>query len=320
MRVRTTELGVKGILLLAALELAFLATSYSNLFFLLIAFCGVLGGLGLWWSVANLRGLRLQLHEVPFAPAGTERPLQFELGLGRRTHHDLAVEILVGAAWTEVAYVSVATGTLRLEGTMPGLPRGVHKVAGMRVVTRFPFGFYSTCVDAPVAASLVTWPNPAAVSASGKDLGSSTTHQIAVVGRRSPTVAGLRLFRSGDAIADVHWKASARRGTAIVKEREVERGTALDVVIDRRCEAPDLEGALATTAGLLLAVRCHERPLRIRSQDCSLEVGANRSGEHEALRWLAAATTLPRTAPCAPAGSTGSLRLPAQPRDEVPDG
>ena len=36
--IRLSALGAKGLLLLAALELAFLATNYSNLFFLLLAF------------------------------------------------------------------------------------------------------------------------------------------------------------------------------------------------------------------------------------------------------------------------------------------
>ncbi|HEX6810125.1 MAG TPA: DUF58 domain-containing protein [Planctomycetota bacterium] len=320
MRVCPTTLGTKGLLLLGALEFTFLASGYRNLFFLLIAFCCSLGGLCLVWSLASLRGIKVRLHEPPFAPADTPRPLRLELLLGRKTRMDLTVELLVRGTWTEIARVPIGAGTLDLDAKLPGLPRGVHEVKGLRVLTRFPIGFFRARLDLPVAATLVTFPNPAAADAKENDLDLHVSSLMAHAGPRSPSVAGLREFRTGDAISDMHWKASARRGTAIVKERELESGTAIEVAIDRRCDSRDLESALATAAGLLLARRHDERKLCLRSQDCTLAVGPRRVGESQALLWLASAATLPHSAPPVPGVSAACLRLPLRARQEVANG
>ncbi|HZN41986.1 MAG TPA: DUF58 domain-containing protein [Planctomycetota bacterium] len=311
MRVRPTTLGTKGLLLLGALEFTFLASGYRNLFFLLIAFCCSLGGLCLVWSVANLRRLAARLHEPPFAPADTPRPLRLELHC-RKARVDLAVELRVRGEWTEIAYAPTATGTIELDAKFPGLPRGVHEVQGMRVLTRFPFGFFRARLDLPVSATLVTFPNPDAADRDELGLDHHSSSHMAHAGQRSPSVAGLREFRTGDALADVHWKASARRGTPIVKEREIESGTGIEVAIDRRCAPEALESALAIATSVLLDRRHDERRLHLRSQDCALEVGPRRNGEAQALRWLAAATLLPPSAPPVPSTSAACLWLPAR--------
>jgi uncharacterized protein (DUF58 family) len=308
-RIRPTTLGTKGLLLLGALEFTFLASGYRNLFFLLIAFCCSLGGLCLVWSLANLRRLAARLHEPPFAAANAARPLRLELQC-RKTHVDLAVELLVRGTWTEIAYVPMATGTMELEAKFPALPRGVHEVRGLRILTRFPFGFFRARLDLPVDATLVTYPNPDAADWDELGLDRHQSSHLSHAGQRSPSVAGLREFRTGDALADVHWKASARRGTPIVKEREIESGTGIEVAIDRRCAPDALESALAMTTSVLLDRRHDERKLRLRSQDCVLEVGPRRHGETQALRWLAAATPLPPTAPPVPSTSAACLWLP----------
>lgn len=311
MRVRPTTLGTKGLLLLGALEFTFLASGYRNLFFLLIAFCCSLGGLCLLWSLANLWRLGARLHEPPFAAADAARPLRLELRCGK-TRVALAVELLVRGTWTEIAYVPVATGTIEIEASFPGLPRGVHEVQGLRILTRFPFGFFRARLDLPVAATLVTYPNPDA--AGREELGLDRHHasHTAPAGQRSTSVAGLREFRTGDALADVHWKASARRNTPIVKEREVESGTGIEVAIDRRCAPSVLESALAIATSVLLERHHDERKLHLRSQDCMLEVGPRRNGETRALHWLAAATPLPPSAPPVANASAACLWLPAR--------
>ena len=73
--IRPTALGVKGVLLFVALELAFFATDYSNLFFLLLAFSSALGALGAAWSWQNLRNVRgfPCFHREPHPDADDQR-------------------------------------------------------------------------------------------------------------------------------------------------------------------------------------------------------------------------------------------------------
>ena len=128
MRIRPTELGWKGLLLLASLELAFLATSYSNLFFLLIAFCAVLGGLGVVWALQNLRPVRIERIEVRAGPAGQPRALQVTLTTGKRRCFDLAVRLRCGRERFEVAHTALLRGTLQLDGVLPARARGIETV------------------------------------------------------------------------------------------------------------------------------------------------------------------------------------------------
>ncbi|MEO6596443.1 MAG: DUF58 domain-containing protein [Planctomycetota bacterium] len=309
MRIRPTELGLKGMLLLAALEVAFLATSYSNLFFLLIAFCCVLGGLGAWWACRNVRTVHVHIGDVPLAAAGAARPLRLHVLGGRKVRFDLAIEVAVRGQVFELAHTPLLIGDCALQASLPGLPRGVHAVQRLSLVSRFPFGFFRVRRDLRTATEIVTYPAPDAPATAQQQI-RAFTGPLATSGKCSSTVAGLRAFRGGDAMADVHWRASARRGTPIVKEREHEAGNGIEVVLDRRCTEQQLESALSTTTNLLLAVTRRERALRITSQDFAVHIGSDRNDE-TALRWLAAATTLPHSAANPPAGSRGSLRLPA---------
>ena len=111
MGIRPTELGIKGILLLSALVVAFLAASYSNLFFLIVVFCGVLGALGLWWTVRNPRGVRVAVLDAPFAPAGTERQLVISISNPRKAAtFDVGLAVDVDGSRIELAHLPVLRG------------------------------------------------------------------------------------------------------------------------------------------------------------------------------------------------------------------
>lgn len=308
MRIRPTELGWKGLMLLGALELAFLATSYSNLFFLLITFCCVLGALGAVWALANLRGVAVTLVDVPPAAAGAPRSLLVELRARGRGALDLAVELRLGRTVVEIAHRDHVDGVVRLAGELPARPRGVVPVTTLQLATRHPFGFFAArrVVQIP-SLELVTHPDPRTAMAHGGrgDAG----ERAAKAGDPASSIAGLRPFRPGDAPNTVHWPATARRGTPIVKERELEAGDRCDLVLDRRCADAPFESALATATGLLLAAHAQGRSVRLRSQGIDLRLPPDRAGAHHGLRWLAAATPLPPDAPPPPT-APGAVRLP----------
>ena len=308
MRIRPTELGCKGLMLLGALELAFLATSYSNLFFLLITFCCVLGALGIVWAITNLRAVEVALVDVPPAAAGAPRPVLVELRARGRGALDLAVELRLGRTAVEIAHRDHVDGVVRLAGELPPRARGIVPVTTVQLATRHPFGFFVArrVVRIP-ALELVTHPAPHAGRANGSH-GDAGDRQ-APNGDPAPSVAGLRPFRPGDAPNAVHWPATARRGTPIVKERDHEAGDRCDLVLDRRGDGAPFEAALATATGLLLAAHAQGRSVRLRSQDTDLRLPPDRAGAHHGLRWLAAATPLPADAP-PPPPAPGAVRLP----------
>ena len=299
LRILPTELGCKGLLLLGALELAFLATAYSNLFFLLIVFSCVLGGLGAVWGVRELRGVRVEIAEPPPGPAGHPRPLRLELHAPGRRPIDVAVELRLGKRTCEVAHVDLFDGRATVQGTLPELPRGIAVTAAVHVVTRQPFGFFSVRRRWPLAMTIVTHPAPTPADLAALRRGDAGAHAGAG-GGSGASFSGLRAFRDGDAPNTVHWAATARRGTPIVKEREPEAGAVRVLRLDRRLPAAAFERDLAEATAAVLGVRSSGRPVRLLAQDLDLVVRSDRSSERAALHWLAGATTLPGDAPAPP--------------------
>lgn len=308
MHIRPTELGWKGLLLLSGLELAFLATAYSNLFFLLIAFCCVLGALGALWSLHNLHRVALVRIETGVGPAGHSRDLRVTLTAPGRTRYDLAVQLGRGRARLEVAHVARWQGTVQLAGTLPPRPRGIETMR-VRLRSTFPFGLFAVSRDCATVLEIVTHPDPGhASTTASRQSGHVAGDQHSPDGARSPTVAGLRPFRAGDSPGEVHWKASARRGSAVVKERERDGDLAIDLVLDRRGSAEALEHALALATHHVLTSSAAATTLRLLSQDARFVLGADRHRTALALRWLAGAEPLAPDAPPPPA-APGALRL-----------
>ncbi|MCA8964003.1 MAG: DUF58 domain-containing protein, partial [Planctomycetes bacterium] len=281
MKIRPTELGWKGLLLFAALEVAFYATSYSNLFFLVIVFSCVLGALGLTGGVRTLRQLRVTLGAVPLAAAGAARRVPVRLAASRRLF-DLEVALELDDRCVELGYVPMLRGEQVFDGELPAMPRGVVAVRGLVVTTTFPFGLLRLRRRVAAETTLVTHPAPSAggeyALAGGDDERSSGTG-------RSSTTAGLRAHRRGDEVRDVHWKATARRGEPVVREWEPEGGDEIELVLDRRCRDEVFERSLADAAAVVLAAIAAERPLTLHSQGVTLRATRAAGERDQVLRW-----------------------------------
>lgn len=309
MRIRPTALGWKGLLLLGALECAYLATAYSNLFFLLITFCLSIGALGAWWTFANLRGLRVVRLDIAGAAAGRSRDVTCVLA-ARRSRCDLQVGLVLADGVAACGHTTRVDGQREVAGTLPPRPRSIEPVRALRLWSHFPLGLFVARVDLPIEAEVVTWPDPAAATAA--------SHASVEAGRmpigRSASVQELRPFRAGDALGDVHWKATARRGQPVVKEREREGDRMRTFVLDRRVTPAALESALAVLTGAVLAAR-QGQSLRLLSQGANLTLTPDGGGVSAALRWLATASPLPADAP-PPPSAHGAVHLPQPQRRE----
>jgi uncharacterized protein (DUF58 family) len=188
---------------------------------------------------------------------------------------------------------------------MPPLPRGLRRVRAVRVATRFPFGLFEVRANCRIEAEVVTYPGPSTHAARASCAGEHDPGASAVT---STGIAGVRPFRPGDALRDVHWKASARRTEPVVKEREHGAGDALELVVDRRCDEVALERALGAATGLAFAAK-EGRGLRLASQGFTAQVVAGQPPTPALLRWLAEARPLPAHAEPPPA-RRGALALP----------
>ena len=284
--IRPTTLGVKGLLLFAALELAFLATDYSNLFFLLLAFSAVLGLFGAWWSWRNLSRLVVKAVHVEVGPADASQAVEVKLAASTSPSFEVAVLFDLDGDRLEAAHAPMARGVVTISGAFPARPRGVACGAAVLLRSRYPFGLFQVTTQREVSWEIVTHPvptEPPGATSAAEGRGAATLPDVS-----GTDVSGLREFRTGDSANDVHWKATARRGVAVVRERERDARRCIDVYVDRTQPKEQLEAALCRATGAVLAAHPNAR-VRLRSQGFDLMVGASREGAVAALRWLAAA-------------------------------
>jgi len=317
--VRPTRFGFKGLLFYLAMSGAFLASPYSNLFFLLIAFLTLHWALGLFWTLRNLSGVSAELAPIEPAPAGAGQLVRARLHAPRRARFELAVELELEPALDGRrrlrARADVAHGDVEVAIGVPPLPRGIHRLSRACVASSYPFGLF--VARRPIAADgangeLVVFPAPVETAAarSGADALSEILGQGGgAAGAVQP--AGLRDHRDGDEPRAVHWRASARRGALVVKEWEGGVGQGLELVLDRRCDSEALEQALSIVSAVALLARESKEVLAVHSQGLDATFGAEQRPWRELLRFLAGAEVLDTLGPAPPPVSPAVTRLPA---------
>lgn len=316
---RPTALGLKAIAFLAVVLTAYFASSYANLFFLLVAFLVVTLAADVAWSFGNLRGARARVLEIEPAPAGRPIPVRVEYeALDRRAHFDLGVELRLGAGVRRAPRCGfVGAGeTGVVAGCLGNLPRGVHRVAAAILESTWPLGMTRRIVAADAPAEIVVFPAPladddgaplCAVGAGDRFL---QRHRVAASDERSPS--GLVEYRPGDAPRDVHWRATARRRALVVKTFEPHgAGLGVEVVLDRRAPHDAFDEALSVSSTLALRARDKKEPLHFHSQGLSGTFGGDRGAPiAELLRWLATVEPLAADAGAPPPAGPGAVRLP----------
>jgi uncharacterized protein (DUF58 family) len=307
---RPTSLGVKAGLFYLLLVAAFFAAPYANLFFLLLLFVSVLG---LWDLVAarrNLAGVTGHVEEAEPVPAGAGAALSAALEAGRR-RWALGVEVSLEGAGTVRAALGEAGGPVRVAVPLPALARGVHRVRAARVFSSWPLGLWKARRAIPAPSELVVYPAPAALATSrGAGGGVGELYDLLGAAHGFLQPSELREYRPGDELRLVHWKASARRGTLVIKEWEGGTGSGHEVVLDLRAEGEELEEGLSAVSALALAAKEQKEVLTVHSQGLSATFGAGHRPWKELLRFLAAAAPLPKDGPAPPVVSPAVLRLP----------
>jgi len=166
--------------------------------------------------------------------------------------YSIPIEVLEAGRAARFIYIPrIPAGEGRLitwEATLPR--RGRHRLDGLRVTTRFPFGIFLKAGQPTLREDVLVFPAPVPVP----------THLLrqlsaggAVAARRrgrGSDLHNLRDYRAGDDPRLVHWKSSAKTGTLTVRETEAE--TALDtrIVLGSGGDPARLEEAISEAAAL----------------------------------------------------------------------
>ncbi len=178
--------------------------------------------------------------------------------------------------------------------------RGVYRLPGPRIATRFPFGMFDKEILLPGEAEIVVYPAigrlaewPAAGAAFGRrDSGRKGS---------GTSFYALREYRSGDDSRAIHWKTSARQRRLLVQEQEQESDEHLTVILstpepDGPVENPDrrFEAAVELAATWLWHAWRRGLPIRLWTGGEAIGPGRGNALIHRMLRHLAAVSPTPR--------------------------
>lgn len=179
-------------------------------------------------SEANLRELEVRRRYPREVVVGEAAPLRLEVwnDKKRAALHIEVGEVLDGASDVQVKdgyLLHLAPGeTGQAFAALRALRRGPLRTAGLQIATAYPFGFARKARLFDDPAEFLALPPVAPVTLPWRgaaDRGSSELSRRTGLG---DTFAGLRDARVGDALRDIHWKVSARRGRLIAREWQAE--------------------------------------------------------------------------------------------------
>lgn len=290
---------------------AFLAAPYSNVMFLLVGFLTLQWVLCTLWTLANVRGVTAELSELPPVPAGAPTSIAATLRAPGRTRFQVTVELELEDGTRIAGALACLAREGRLELELPALPRGVHAVRRCLVSSSYPLGVMRARRVVPGPRELVVYPQPSALvtaRSGSRALAELLGSNAAGAGDLQPS--SLRDHRDGDELRSVHWRATARRGSLVVREWEGGGGEGLEVVLDRRAEPEALEAALELLSALAQLARTNKELLALTSQGLQATYGDGHRPWSDALRYLAAAEALPADGPPPPPVSPSVTRLP----------
>lgn len=295
-KLRPTALGAKALAFVVLVWVAFFAAPYTNLYFLWLCFFGTLAAVALLAGLRSLLGLRAELLLPGHAVANTPVDLTIVIDAGTRARHGLVVTVWFGKERIEIGRIPLAVGSGSYALKMPPRLRGIHAITKATVSTAAPLGLVRASVRAAVPTELVVQPHPLAperlphLAAMGKD--------------REAEVAGFREYRLGDDLREVHGRASARRASPVVREREPRGLEGAVLSLDRRTSAAALEAGLEIVAGFAEQSARRGATLRLVTNDLDRTYAKRPGGGARPLgelaRWLAAASPLPPEASAPP--------------------
>jgi uncharacterized protein (DUF58 family) len=239
-----------------AVGFAAINTGNNLLYLLLGAMLGAMAVSG-WLSEQTLRRLTIARHVPRGGHAGEPIPIHYRVANGKRFLSTYALE-LQEPGLTEIAFLARVGAEESGRGTARQvfLNRGVYPLEQLTLATDYPFGLFRKERDVPVPGEILVWPRidlrvrlPAAARGRRPRPHSDSGH--ASRGARGE-YRSLREHLPGDDLRDIHWKATARTGRAVVREYDQDAADPLWVSLDITTPEGDAsERAADITASLL---------------------------------------------------------------------
>lgn len=212
-------------------------------------------------STQTLRGLRIRRRAPARLHAGRPFALEIEVENTKRTttSYSVAVEDRVDDRPLDKRcyFLKLPPGRAQRSSYRHTFARrGVHRLSGFSVSTRFPFSLFEKSAQVTAELELLVYPPVRPVPLPAPRARRQGEIRTASLGRRGEFF-GLREYREGDDRRSIHWRSTARSGRLLVREMEDESLRRATIVVDNALPADAdeaqeeaLEAAVALAASL----------------------------------------------------------------------
>jgi len=248
-------------------------------------------------SEGTLRHVTLKTRLASEAFAGGEAFLAVTCSTeGKRFPGISLVAILrTGDDPATVRFPDIAPGA-SVTRVVPFLPshRGELDSIHASLSTRFPFSLFEKSVALAVPSSVIVYPRPSSPEERGEDLPvAAPSGRPFLSGRVGAFPRGVREHLPADPVRDIHWKATARTGRWMVKEREGEATPWIDLRVEESVTPEAFEARLSEACGAVLDLERRGVPFRLRIGDRLCAEAHDPDRRSKALVALAKARFLP---------------------------
>jgi uncharacterized protein (DUF58 family) len=229
--------------------------------------------------------------------------------------YSITLEIfgLGGTVEREISLPRLEAGAERVVSWETVLPRrGRHRMAGLRVTTRFPFGVFvkagRVMLDEETLVFPAVRPSVAHLLRRLDGNGSASTRRRG----RGSDLHNLRGYLPGDDPRLIHWRSSAKTGSITVRELEAETTMDTRIVLEGGGSDPGrVEDGITEAASLAVHLLRAGAQVELAAPDLHVPVGRGRAHERRLLTALALYE--PPGAVAAPAGAGGAGAPAARP-------
>jgi len=292
-RLRVTSQGKWFLLITVAVGVAAVNTGNNMLYLALsmnLSLIIVSGVLSEWC----LRGTSVRVRQAAEAFASRDSLLAVTCAAGGKRFPALSLSCVLtldGVPCTaRFPEVPAGGSVTRIVSWRPPRRGAVAEASGA-IATLFPFALFEKSADIAGDVSLLVYPCPGVAERpeTGAEDGAPVEGDAAA-GRPGPAIRGVREHMPADPVRDIHWKASARLGRWMVKERERESAPVAELRLDLPASLPDFERALSRACALVLRWEREGRPYRLLAGDRLLAGPVDAGRRTKALSALALLT------------------------------
>ena len=313
MEYKVTRAGWFYIVGIILISLAALNTGNNLLFLILASLIAIILMSGILSSI-TLSGvaMRLQLPEHIFAGQPIRASIELENEKLTLPSFSLRVEAVTAknspaaALLEKPVYFPYLPKRGRVHQTVPiSFPaRGVYRQDAFRIVTRFPFGFLQKAHRLELRTEALVYPSVEPTREFVEILPGLQGAMESLVKGRGQDLYALRDYMPTDSARHVHWKASARLGSLMVREFTREDDTRVLLVLDphisnptsdhmKQVAAERFERAVTLCAGIAWYFFERNALLQFRSASVETPLAPAEETIFAILRHLALAQPLP---------------------------